>query len=132
MNTTHVDLRNCIKGDKLISKHGKSFTYVGKLEAGNYYDHEISDDETGGRCTRTHNGQVFRNKRLPEDHDIVEIKKIETYLIRYWKPGKKVEMVSYRVDSVLGTEGTLQHEKSKVENADTFSWSCDWLTQGLR
>lgn len=130
--TTYIDLRSCKKGDKLISKHGRSFTYVGPLPQGDYYDHEITDDETGGRCTRTHDGHVFRNKRLPEDHDIVEIKYAETYLIRYWKPGNRKDMVSYKVDSVLGTDGTLQHEKSKVANADAYSWCCDWITQGQR
>lgn len=56
---------------------------------------------------------------------------MHTYLIRYWKPGKRNEMKSYKVESTLGTELVLQTEKAKVQDADTYSWCCDWLTQGL-
>lgn len=74
-----VDLRNCKKGDKLLSKHGIILEYVGPLPEGHYYDHEVKypDDSTfkGSMGTRTHDGHVFRKNRQPEDHDIVEILK---------------------------------------------------------
>jgi hypothetical protein len=79
MNTAPIDLRTCRPGQKLRSKHGLILTYVGPTPDGNYYDHVVKypDDGYGGDClgTRIHDGHVYRNpdKRLPEDHDIVEI-----------------------------------------------------------
>jgi hypothetical protein len=55
---------------------------------------------------------------------------IETYLIRYWKPGKYSLRTQYTVESTKGTEGVLTEAKAKVQDADTYSWCCDWLTQG--
>jgi hypothetical protein len=54
----------------------------------------------------------------------------EIYLIRYWKPRKYAERTEYRVTSILGTDGVLQEAKAKVPDADSYSWCCDWLTQG--
>ena len=82
-NSTHsniIDLRTCKPGQKLRSKHGLILTYIGPTEPGNYYDHIVQyppiapyTEKTLG--TRIHSGHVSRNvnKRLPEDHDIVEI-----------------------------------------------------------
>lgn len=67
-----IDLRNCKKGDKLKSVHGMILTYDRPLPAGSYYDHQVIYPD-GSFGTRTHDGYVARNKRLPEDHDIVEI-----------------------------------------------------------
>lgn len=69
-----VDLRTCIPGGKLLSKHGEILTYLGPLPEGCYYDHEVEYSD-GSKGTRTHYGHVFRNpsRRLPEDHDIVKI-----------------------------------------------------------
>lgn len=67
-----IDLNTCVAGQKLKSKHGLILTYVGKLPAGNYFDHEVKypDDSQG---TRTNDGFVFRKNRMDADHDIVEI-----------------------------------------------------------
>jgi hypothetical protein len=69
-----VDLRTCKPGDILISKFGLRLEYVKALDESNYYDHEVKYLKEGlGNGTRTHNGWVFRYKRLPSDEDIVEI-----------------------------------------------------------
>lgn len=69
-----IDLRNCKAGDKLRSKHGEILTYIGPLPVDDYYDHEVLY-ANGSRGTRCHDGHVYRNpsRRLPEDHDIMEI-----------------------------------------------------------
>ena len=69
-----VDLRNCKPGDKLKSKHGLILTYIRPLPEEYYYDHVV-EYPNGSKGTRIHDGHVYRNpdKRLPEDHDIVEI-----------------------------------------------------------
>ena len=67
-----VDLRECKAGDKLISSHGMTLTYVKRIENG-FYDHEVQYPD-GSVGTRTNDGHVFRKNRIPEtDHDIVEI-----------------------------------------------------------
>jgi hypothetical protein len=79
-----VDLRNCKKGDILISSQGSKLEYVSPTPWGTYYylDHvvryiedsngmSLGDDNYG---TRTHDGFVFATSRIPEtDHDIVEV-----------------------------------------------------------
>jgi len=72
-----IDLRNCKPGDKLRSSQGEILTYVRPLPEDDYYDHEVQY-ANGSKGTRIHDGHVYRNpsRRLPEDHDIVEI--IET------------------------------------------------------
>lgn len=67
-----VDLRTCKPGDKLVSKHGMILEYVSPLPPKDYYDHQVLYPD-GSPGTRTHEGYVFRNNRLPGDHDIVEI-----------------------------------------------------------
>ena len=67
-----VDLRTCKPGDKLRSVHGLILTYIGPLLEDNYMDHAV-EYPNGSMGTRTHEGYVYRGKRLPEDHDIVEI-----------------------------------------------------------
>lgn len=76
---SNIDLRTCVHGQKLRSSHGWILTYEGPLEPGNYYDHKVRyPDGTYG--TRIHDGHVYRKpeKRLPEDHDIVEILPIDS------------------------------------------------------
>ena len=70
-----IDLRKCKKGDRLISSHGEELIYVGPLPESHYYDHEVEYvDPLKGNGSRTHDGFVFRNNRIPEtDHDIVKI-----------------------------------------------------------
>ena len=58
-------------------------------------------------------------------------KTTHTYLVRYWIPGKRQDMKSITVQSTEGTDIVLQKEKAKVKDADSYSWCCDWLTQGL-
>jgi hypothetical protein len=72
MERGKVDLRQCEKGDILISIHGLELTYIKPLEESNYYDHEVKYPN-GSWGARTHDGYVFRNNRLESDHDIVEI-----------------------------------------------------------
>lgn len=72
-----IDLRECEKGDILISSQGAKLEYVEPLPEDNYYDHlvkHIDGEHIGGFGTRTHDGHVFRMNRMPEiDHDIVKI-----------------------------------------------------------
>lgn len=71
---SNIDLRICKQGQKLRSTHGMILTYVRPLEESNYYHHEVQYP-CGAMGTRIHDGHVYKNpdKRLPEDHDIVEI-----------------------------------------------------------
>ena len=70
-----IDLRTCKPGDKLRSSHGSILTYVGPTEEGHEYDHYVQYRD-GSLGTRTHDGHVFREKRMPEyDQDIVKILK---------------------------------------------------------
>ena len=75
MERGNVDLRECEKGDILISALGSELIYVGPLPESNYYDHEVKyTDPLKGNGTRTHDGYVMRHNRLPDiDHDIVQI-----------------------------------------------------------
>lgn len=49
---------------------------------------------------------------------------MNTYLIRYWKPGKYDERKQYVVKHNT-MEGALSKEKSKVTDADSYSWCID-------
>ena len=88
-----VDLRNCKKGDILISKHGAILRYLEPTEEGNYYDHKIEylffEGEINhgqlGNGTRTDDGYVFKHNRLETDHDIISIIPLED-----WKKLKKL------------------------------------------
>lgn len=74
-----VDLSTCVPGQRLISSHDIILTYVGRIpETDNCYKcgyvHVVR--YPNGNCgTRTNDGYVYAtpSKRLPEDHDIVEI-----------------------------------------------------------
>lgn len=78
-----VDLRNCKAGDTLLSKHGAILEYVSPTpwNGYRYLDHvvkyikDVNGKSFGNECygTRTHDGFVYRKKRLESDHDIVEI-----------------------------------------------------------
>ena len=72
MKTNKIDLRNCKPGDKLLTKHGRILTYVKPLGDNDYMDHEIKYPD-GGYGSRTHEGFVYRKKRMETDEDIVEI-----------------------------------------------------------
>lgn len=75
MERGNVDLRNCKKGDILISALGSKLKYVRPTNETEYLDHIVEYLEGGtGRGTRTHDGYVFALNRIPEtDHDIVEV-----------------------------------------------------------
>ena len=72
-HTSSIDLSKCSEGDTLISKHGLELTYLRPEPEGSYYDHRVKYKD-GSEGTRTNDGYVFRRNRLPEDHDIVEVK----------------------------------------------------------
>lgn len=65
-----VDLRTCVKGQKLLTKHGTILTYVGPSKSPDY-PHEIEYPD-GSKGTRLDDGHVYRNS-LPTDEDVVEI-----------------------------------------------------------
>jgi hypothetical protein len=79
-----IDLRNCQKGDILISSKGAVLEYVCPTpwQEYTYLDHVVRyiEDQYGGKFkkvnfgTRTNDGFVFAKNRIPEtDHDIVKI-----------------------------------------------------------
>lgn len=77
-----IDLRKCKKGDILISQHGAAFVYVEYVK-GDYFPHIIKNIgalDSEGYCSRLDNGRVFKNKSLPEDHDIVRVIKKKAFL----------------------------------------------------
>ena len=63
------DMNQCNKGDELISTHGMILTYVGKMPD-NEFPHLVMYPD-GAYGSRTNDGYVGKNKRYPEDHDIV-------------------------------------------------------------
>ena len=75
MKVMSVDLRNCKKGDILISSHGAKLIYLRPTTDTEYLDHVVRYIGEGlGEGTRTHDGFVFAKNRIPEtDHDIVKI-----------------------------------------------------------
>jgi len=77
MEATTINLNDCKHGDILVSKHGMRLTYDKPTEHGSYYDHVVLYPN-GAIGTRTNDGHVYRNpiRRIPEDHDIVEIIKV--------------------------------------------------------
>lgn len=78
---TEIDLSTCKEGDKLRIKLNDLMieravsdivTYVRPLPENDFYDHEIEYSD-GSRGTRCNNGHTYRNKRLPNDPDVIEI-----------------------------------------------------------
>lgn len=70
-----VDLRNCIKGDKLLTKQGDILIYDEYVK-NDFYPHKViyPDGSTGSRID---SGHVMKNahKRLDSDKDVIEILK---------------------------------------------------------
>jgi hypothetical protein len=67
----NIDLNKCKPGQKLKSKHGMILTYVRK-DDDLIFPHLVQYPN-GAMGARTDDGQVSAKKKLPEDHDIVEI-----------------------------------------------------------
>ena len=72
----NIDLRKCKIGDRLESKHGLEFIYLGPntMCENSRYPHVVQYPG-GSLGTRTDDGFVYSNpeKRLPEDHDIIGV-----------------------------------------------------------
>ena len=66
-----VDLRNCKEGDKLISKHGETLTYV-EHRPEEYFPHRV-EYANGSGGLRTDEGWVGKNIRHEADHEIVKV-----------------------------------------------------------
>ena len=71
-----VDLRNCKPGDILVTRSGKTVTYVRPLPKHDYMDHEIKY-ANGAYGSRTDDGYVYRRNRLDTDEDIISILEIK-------------------------------------------------------
>ena len=85
-NLLSIDLRNCKKGDILISSHGAKLEYISPTpwKYYKYLDHVVRyiEDKDGklfgeeNYGTRTHDGFTYAKNRKPEtDHDIVKVEK---------------------------------------------------------
>lgn len=79
-----IDLRTCKRGDILITSQGSKLEYICPTpwKCYTYLDHVVRyvEDADGkpyskeNYGTRTHDGFVFKNNRIPEtDHDVVTI-----------------------------------------------------------
>ena len=80
-----IDMNVCSPGDILISRHGAILEYLKKSDNINLkkWPHQVMflyypEEESTllGPGSRTDEGYVFKNKRLPEDHEIVSIIKV--------------------------------------------------------
>lgn len=70
-SSSSIDLRRCIKGDKLICKDGTEIYYRQPLP-NSIYDHEISYDLAGKKLgSRTNAGKML--KSTDSDSDVIEI-----------------------------------------------------------
>ena len=127
MERGKVDLRECEKGDILISALGAKLKYVKPLPDDDYMDHEVEySDPIKGNGQRTHDGYVYRNKREPEiDHDIVQIIKRRVVNISF-----SYEELAHML--VMLTEGQEQGLSSKdtktqndiIEKVKQKCWEC--------
>lgn len=72
-----IDLRNCKKGDRLLTKHGTILEYVEPLDSDRYYYSHRIQYPNGSFGTRVDSGHVMKNesRRLESDEDIIEILK---------------------------------------------------------
>lgn len=77
-----VDLSQCNPGDLLLTSKGSILKYLRPTNENEYLDHKVQYIWTPelGFCeldnvgTRTNDGFVFKNNRIPEtDHDVVAI-----------------------------------------------------------
>jgi hypothetical protein len=66
-----INLNDCKPGQKLLSKHGRIFTYVGRVDD-RRYPHEVRYP-SGVYGTRTDDGLVYARNHMEADEDIVTI-----------------------------------------------------------
>lgn len=96
-----IDLRNCKKGQKLLSRFGKILTYIEPLSPGNYFDHIIQYPD-GSQGTRTHDGYVFKRNRAVTDEDVVQILLDDFckvfHLNQIWTNADKKDFVVEQID----------------------------------
>lgn len=92
-----IDLNICRPGQKLRSSQGEILTYVGRLPKHSYYQHLVRY-ANGSEGSRMNDGFVYKNpeKRLPTDHDIVEILP--------WEPVFSEEQIQH-LANVLTSQG---------------------------
>lgn len=65
------DMNQCKPGDKLISKHGWIFEYLGINEKRAPYRHRVKYPEPYGEGSRLDDGSVYKYNKMETDHDIV-------------------------------------------------------------
>ena len=75
MKKNNIDLRECVKGDLLISSLGGKLKYLRPTNEHEYLDHVVEYlDDNLGSGTRTHDGFVMKYDRDSKiDHDIIKI-----------------------------------------------------------
>jgi len=143
MERGKVDLRNCVKGDILISALGAKLEYVSPTQNGEYLEHKVrylvdpngKPYPKGCMGTRTHDGYVFRNKRIPEtDHDIVEIIPNESFVMR-----DDVERMVINIFTRIGCDIPDNWEdivqfiyEDILETADKDNWHSGDVAIGFR
>jgi hypothetical protein len=143
MERGKVDLRNCVKGDILISALGAKLEYVSPTQNGEYLEHKVrylvdpngKAYPKGCMGTRTHDGYVFRNKRIPEtDHDIVEIIPNESFVMR-----DDVERMVINIFTRIGCDIPDNWEdivqfiyEDILETADKDNWHSGDVAIGFR
>jgi len=67
-----VDLRSCVKNDKLIARDGSIMYYKEPLPESDYFDHLVWYDEAKTKVgSRTHAGKTLRASN--SETDIIEI-----------------------------------------------------------
>ena len=119
-----VDLRNCKRGDLLISCHGMPLFYIGPTEPNQYLDHVVlyfvnSDGEpcTPSPGTRSHSGETYLKNKMETDHDIVQV--VPKDEIRDWAEGVLLVEEGFRERArALNTLNAL--EKVDVENYEVY------------
>jgi hypothetical protein len=70
-----IDLRKCVPGQKLRTKHGTILEYLGPSDSLSY-PHLIRYPN-GSEGTRCDDGFTYKFKRMDEDEDVVEILPID-------------------------------------------------------
>ena len=114
-----IDLRTAQPGDKLISRHGMVLTYRRRLDSLDFYGHQVVYPN-GSFGSRVDDGHVYKNpsRRLPEDHDIVEIVHKEVWDIR--------QMKAKSHNSSTKPSARIKHSLWALEHAADIQAKMDW------